>query len=295
MPAPIVAGLIAGAVSILGSVVSGLMNRKTSSDQMQEQNFLNQANIDRMNQYNSPLAQMERLASAGLNPNLVYSGNVTGNQSSSTPSVNIPNSKYWNFEGVGDEVIQSMNQTKLANSNSEKATADAQLSQARYLNELFDLNKKEALFDTDIAQAIANLRKTNQSITEGETRIEKMTEEINNLKINRNYLQEQIELTHWKARNEKLYVPQVLQERARNLASDTELNAVQKRVAETVANLNEKKLEYLDQQLLDLAFTTGEHALSYKLAYMMDQFGVTGMKPKDFIDFLMKLVHEASK
>lgn len=62
-------------------------------DSVKQQNEANQKAIDRANaydmytwdlanQYNNPKAQMQRLAAAGLNPNLVYdSGNVTGNTS----------------------------------------------------------------------------------------------------------------------------------------------------------------------------------------------------------------------
>jgi len=62
-------------------------------DSVKQQNEANKKAIDRANaydmytwdlanQYNNPKAQMQRLAAAGLNPNLVYgSGNVTGNTS----------------------------------------------------------------------------------------------------------------------------------------------------------------------------------------------------------------------
>lgn len=66
---PITAGLIAGGVS----AVAGLY---TSKKQRQAQERANQQNIE----YNSPVAQMQRLKEANLNPNLVYSsGNVVGN------------------------------------------------------------------------------------------------------------------------------------------------------------------------------------------------------------------------
>lgn len=62
-------------------------------DSVKQQNEANKKAIDRANaydmytwdlanEYNDPKAQMQRLAAAGLNPNLVYgSGNVTGNTS----------------------------------------------------------------------------------------------------------------------------------------------------------------------------------------------------------------------
>lgn len=70
------------------SLAGGLMY-----DSVQQQNEANKKAVDRANaydmyiwdlanQYNNPKAQMQRLAAAGLNPNLVYgSGNVTGNTS----------------------------------------------------------------------------------------------------------------------------------------------------------------------------------------------------------------------
>lgn len=50
---------------------------------------------NRNNEYNTPEAQMLRLKSAGLNPNLVYgSGKVVGNTSSEQPKYNAPSADY---------------------------------------------------------------------------------------------------------------------------------------------------------------------------------------------------------
>lgn len=52
--------------------------------------------MNRMNDYNNPAAQMERLKAAGLNPNMVYgqgSGGAAGNQSS-IPKYNAPTIQY---------------------------------------------------------------------------------------------------------------------------------------------------------------------------------------------------------
>lgn len=65
------------------------INDKTfAQNQLLQQQAYNQnlAMWSAQNEYNSPLAQMNRLKSAGLNPNLVYGGgNVTGNTASSAP------------------------------------------------------------------------------------------------------------------------------------------------------------------------------------------------------------------
>ena len=50
---------------------------------------------NRMNLYNTPAAQMERLKAAGLNPKLVYgAGNVAGNVSGKAPEYNAPTMDY---------------------------------------------------------------------------------------------------------------------------------------------------------------------------------------------------------
>lgn len=49
----------------------------------------------RGNEYNAPLAQMERLKAAGLNPNLVYgSGSAAGNAAGQLPKYSAPNVQY---------------------------------------------------------------------------------------------------------------------------------------------------------------------------------------------------------
>ena len=63
---------------------------KTIQAQLDQQKFQNDYNYrmwQEQNAYNTPSAQMERLAAAGLNPNLVYgSGSVVGNAAERAPS-----------------------------------------------------------------------------------------------------------------------------------------------------------------------------------------------------------------
>jgi hypothetical protein len=72
---PLLASLGGSAVSTLG------------------QNWLNRSAQDDQNSYNSPKAQMERFAAAGLNPNLIYSQGSSGLQQSPV-SLNAPNADF---------------------------------------------------------------------------------------------------------------------------------------------------------------------------------------------------------
>ena len=81
--------IIGGAAALAGGLVGGLMNRKSQKDAnrtniklAREQQQFAQKMIQQQNEYNSPAAQMQRYAQAGLNPNLVYTQGNPGNQTS---------------------------------------------------------------------------------------------------------------------------------------------------------------------------------------------------------------------
>lgn len=83
------------ALGALGNAIGGGISQDAAQKQnfeqakelMQYQYDLQRQQFDYTNDYNSPQKQMQRLHSAGLNPNLVYgSGNAVGN-SASMPSV----------------------------------------------------------------------------------------------------------------------------------------------------------------------------------------------------------------
>lgn len=79
----IVKDIFTGISNILDPV--GVANRQFTHD---ENELSYQRQLDLMhyqNDYNTPRAQMQRLAEAGLNPNLMYGQGTTGNTSVSTP------------------------------------------------------------------------------------------------------------------------------------------------------------------------------------------------------------------
>lgn len=68
---------LAAAIGAIGSIAStGLSNRGAKKRQRQADKY-NRQSWERQNKYNHPLQQMERLKSAGLNPNMIY-GNSPG-------------------------------------------------------------------------------------------------------------------------------------------------------------------------------------------------------------------------
>ncbi|WNK14041.1 MAG: DNA pilot protein [Microvirus sp.] len=96
--APIIsggAGLIQG---VIDSVTSRQNTQKTIAANKEMADYQYSKDLDMWNKgntYNAPQAQMDRLKSAGLNPNLVYgSGTVAGQASGQLPKYNAPTMDY---------------------------------------------------------------------------------------------------------------------------------------------------------------------------------------------------------
>lgn len=81
MPAPAIAPflpLIGTGVSALGTAIGGLFGNRSRKREASRSRAHDINMWDKTNAYNHPSAQMERLRSAGLNPNLVYGGSSGG-------------------------------------------------------------------------------------------------------------------------------------------------------------------------------------------------------------------------
>ena len=74
MPTPLLGAGIAGISSLASSLIGNAGSKKAQS----RANAYNLEMWNRQNQYNHPVQQMARLKQAGLNPNLVYGGGVSG-------------------------------------------------------------------------------------------------------------------------------------------------------------------------------------------------------------------------
>lgn len=97
---------IAGNIPVVGGLIQGALDARQSREntrrtieankQMAEYAYSKDLEMwNRGNTYNAPQAQMDRLKSAGLNPNLVYgSGAVAGQASGTLPKYNAPTMDY---------------------------------------------------------------------------------------------------------------------------------------------------------------------------------------------------------
>lgn len=284
---------------LIGTGVQALYNtfvgQQQSKDLMEYQYQLNQKAIRQQNQYNSPIAQMQRLREAGLNPNLVYGNGVEGNQSSA-PNVGLSNRNPQLDNGLLDTTNaifkqkQIDNETVLTSASEQKTLADKALSEARYLNEMFDLHKKGLILDTELEKAKADLAHTQQSIEESRQRVNESTQRVSNLQSQANLLQEQIKYWDSHAKNESELMPDLLRARMWQSMQAGNLSEAQTKVAETIAKLNDKKIEQLTELILGIQLDNGNKAIEFKLNDAMDRLGITGMKPKDFLNVIVQLL-----
>lgn len=147
--APLIgSALISGGASLLGNLFGGLssgsaqrsanatnlqiaqMNNQRQYQMFQEQNAFNERMYNQMQQYNTPTAQMQRYADAGINP-YIAAGNVqTGNVQSALQSAPAPQMQAAQMQpvtGLGDAMMNAGNQiSSIINQYAQNALALAQ-------------------------------------------------------------------------------------------------------------------------------------------------------------------------
>lgn len=111
-------------VNTLVGVGQQIYQNKYNENQMRYQNQLNIAQWNRENAYNTPKAQMQRFADAGLNPNLVYGGVQQGGSLSATSPSMQTNQAASNVDLVG-----AMQQDRLVSAQIDNIRADTELKQ----------------------------------------------------------------------------------------------------------------------------------------------------------------------
>jgi len=101
MDATLLTGIISSAATLAGqgtnAAVTGKMNRKSmafSRQMYDQQRKDNLAQWERVNEYNSPLSQMERYRQAGLNPALMYGNGGNSGQAASIPTPDVQSPQF---------------------------------------------------------------------------------------------------------------------------------------------------------------------------------------------------------
>lgn len=165
--AGIAAGFLNRAMDTLFMIPQGFINNWITGEQYRDRLRMNmdasKEMIDYMNAYNHPKAQMQRLAEAGLNPNLIY-GNAGVNQSSenSTMSAQTNQPNYTSTDIA--QAALAMSQIKQQGASVNLLNAEARLKNAEAeAKELYNERYPE-LLDTQVSQAHADLRRTASQI-----------------------------------------------------------------------------------------------------------------------------------
>lgn len=136
---------------------------------------------NRMNEYNSPAAQMERLKAAGLNPNLVYGNGATTQASpikqsdAGVGSAGKPETP--NYAALGNALstyqdTQLKNQ-QLENMKTQRAVMQNDIEVKRKVAEKYGIDIDNSRFDLDLKNS---LRPTTEALQK--TRLERAEQEI---------------------------------------------------------------------------------------------------------------------
>ena len=193
--------LAAGAISTIGDFFSGgnsIRKQINAQKELADYQFqLNQQQWAAENEYNSPGAQMQRLKSAGLNPNLVYgSGAVTGNTTTQGPRASIPHVdrnqlKFNKMVGVASTIADIRNkmesnallraEIKKRNTETEHIELENQRLRGFYDYDLEDKRLGIERLKSTIDNIQANTALTNQQKA---TEIYKLVEMRSRVKLN---------------------------------------------------------------------------------------------------------------
>lgn len=234
------------ASNAIGSLINGRIQRRT----MREQNAFNaqeaQKNRDyqtemwnRQNEYNTPLAQRQRLKEAGLNPYMMLNGGSTGNASSSpqgsqAQGAGLPNAPFSfgdkPFGPLGDSLNQYLHDKRQSDLTLNVQANDLAWQKEKQRNE-FDF--EQPLQD----EKIENLRNENSWFDR------KMRQQLDLWDAQRAYYDNDRHVSHLMA---TLRLPQEIA----NIIADIDLKKTQN--ALNLLSVKEKEilLKYLPEQLV---------------------------------------------
>ena len=214
--ASLLTGIIGAGANTISTISTNNAQRRWNEAMYNRQREDALADWARTNQYNSPLAQMQRFKEAGLNPNLIYG------QTNMAQPVRSTDAKSWNPQAPAFNLGQIVDQYKQAGASIDimkeqkenlKASTEGKLidnlrnakglsfiepmAQAKLEGALQDNKYKGALttltLDRNEREAIKlsnDRQKTAQDIIESKQRVTKSQQEVRNLQETNNILKQ---------------------------------------------------------------------------------------------------------
>ena len=298
--------VVGGVGSLFGSIGNALFGQSQSKDLMRYQASLNQRAIDTQNRYNSPAEQMRRLREASLNPNLVYGSGVDGNTSAAA-TVSQSNRNPQLDSGVLDAINtffkrqQLRNETAVSESSAQLNKATTALRQADTLVRMIEAARKHRTFDSDVAQAAENVRKTQTEIAAGEQGIEESKQRVvesqqrvENLKETVNEIKARVRNLDARTITERLR-PSEVRAHIKLMKEQAGTTAKQRELYDSIIRLNDEKIAQLSLLYEKLGYETQMSAIELTMHQGMQKFGLTGWSWNDFGKFLLDLLKVALK
>lgn len=213
--------------------------------------YQNQWNLDmwnRQNEYNSPLAQMQRLKDAGLNPNMVYGNGSAANQAGNVARAEVPHLQA--YQGMQ----QAMNGASSAVMNSLLTSAQIKnLEEQNNILKVDAIAKRQAILQQNIqmSKQIMENRAFRDDYMSArklvELSVKQAHQDLANSQVNERSLTANVQLTQARVQTELL----------RPMLSQAEYNSVMAKLPGIVA----------------------ESAVSKKAAYEYEEYGIRPSDP----------------
>jgi|GEM_PF-5050930 len=193
------------AIPVVGGMIEGAMNNASNKKIARENREFSLEMWNRNNEYNTPLAQMQRLKEAGLNPNLMYGQGTTGNSSAPAKADGANPTQYkLNFleaaqlhqqQKLNEQSIQlQKSQTELNHAQAQKVNAETANTHANTQNttETMQFNREsrpKILEKYDLDNA--GIKLSNENLNKINAKIDA---DINQIKANTNLTARQSEV-----------------------------------------------------------------------------------------------------
>ena len=129
---------VAAAIAAAAGIASSIMANSAAKKQARNAYSQDVEMWNKQNEYNDPKQQMQRLSSAGLNPNLVYGGgSVTGNTSGSTPQYHAPKISYDNLNAGISGALSEYQDFRLKDAQVDNIAAQTRATIQSTINDFY--------------------------------------------------------------------------------------------------------------------------------------------------------------